>query len=103
MYRGGPGQELMFENLNAGPTTVSFLAERTRPEAAAAGLHGGASGLTGEILIDGRSVDPKSQHSLEKGSRVLLRTPGGGGYGDPKDRPAALIARDLADGYLEAT
>jgi N-methylhydantoinase B len=63
-------------------------------------LCGGAPGLTGTILIDDRSVDPKSQHSLEKGSRVLLRTPGGGGYGDPRDRPAALIARDLADGYL---
>ena len=100
MYRGGPGQELMFENLNAGPTTVSFLAERTRPETAVAGLHGGAPGLTGEILIDGRPVDPKTQHPLETGSCVLLRTPGGGGYGDPKHRPATLIARDLADGYL---
>jgi N-methylhydantoinase B len=100
MYRGGPGQELLFENLNAGPTTVSFLAERTRPEAAAGGLNGGAPGQTGEILIDGRSVDPKSQHAIEKGSCVLLRTPGGGGYGDPRDRPADLIARDLAGGYL---
>jgi N-methylhydantoinase B len=100
MHRGGPGQELMFENLNAGPTTVSFLAERTRPEAAAGGLNGGAPGQTGEILIDGRPVDPKSQHAIEKGSCVLLRTPGGGGYGDPRDRPADLIARDLAGGYL---
>jgi N-methylhydantoinase B len=26
-------------------------------------------------------------------------TPGGGGYGDPRARPAALIARDLTRGY----
>ena len=28
--------------------------------------------------------------------------PGGGGYGDPKDRPSALVKRDLARGYISA-
>ena len=46
-HRGGSGQEMLLENLNQGPTTLSFLAERTRPEAAAPGINGGLPGAPG--------------------------------------------------------
>ncbi len=32
--------------------------------------------------------------------RVVLHTPGGGGYGDPRERDAARIAEDLAAGRV---
>jgi N-methylhydantoinase B len=79
---------------------MSFMAERTRPEAAAPGIKGGLPGAPGEILIDGRPVDPKSRHVVEAGGQVLLRTPGGGGYGDCIARTRELIEKDRAGGYV---
>jgi N-methylhydantoinase B len=32
--------------------------------------------------------------------RVVLHTPGGGGYGDPRERDAARIADDIAAGRV---
>jgi N-methylhydantoinase B len=93
-FRGGSGQELLLESLNPTPVTVSFLAERTKMETAAPGIRGGLPGAPGEVLIDGKPVDPKAQHVVEPGSRILLRTPGGGGYGDRGARAAELIASD---------
>ena len=37
---------------------------------------------------------------FEPGDRVLLVTPGGGGYGDPKDRDPARVEEDLREGYV---
>ena len=37
---------------------------------------------------------------IRRGDRLRLETPGGGGYGDPRERPDAAIERDLAMGYL---
>lgn len=39
---------------------------------------------------------------LKKGQRVRLKTPGGGGYGQPSERPAAQVARDVSLGYIDA-
>jgi N-methylhydantoinase B len=99
-FRGGAGQEMLLESTNPSPATISFLAERTRAEAAAPGIHGGLSGAPGEILIDGKAADPKSRHIVSEGTRILLRTPGGGGYGAPQARAQALIDRDRSDGYI---
>jgi N-methylhydantoinase B len=79
---------------------MSFMAERTRPEAAAPGINGGQSGAPGEILIDGKPVNPKTQHVVQLGTRVLLRTPGGGGYGDVNARTPELVENDRINGYL---
>jgi len=99
--RGGTGQEMLLESLSENPATISFMAERTRDESAAPGLNGGQPGAPGEILIDGVRVNPKAQHIIQRGARVLLRTPGGGGYGDARQRPTELLERDRACGYTE--
>ncbi|HEX7891674.1 MAG TPA: hydantoinase B/oxoprolinase family protein [Ramlibacter sp.] len=102
-YRGGTGQSIKFENLAAGPMTVSFMAERTRPEAAAPGLAGGASGAPGQVLIDGKACsNPKQQQVIAPGSIVEMKTPGGGGYGPAAKRAEAHRATDLRDGYVKA-
>jgi N-methylhydantoinase B len=38
--------------------------------------------------------------SIQKGDVVQLKTPGGGGYGDPLARDAALVLRDVQRGYI---
>lgn len=100
-YRGGTGQELLLESLSENPATMSFMAERTRPESATPGLAGGAPGAPGEILIDGVKINPKTQQLVALGTKVLLRTPGGGGYGDPKFRSAELLEQDRVRGYAK--
>jgi len=100
-FRGGTGQETLLESLNPSPSMMSFMAERTRPEAAAPGIRGGLPGAPGEILIDGSPVDPKSRHVIETGAKVLLRTPGGGGCGQVNARPQNLIEKDLIGGYID--
>lgn len=100
-YRGGTGQEMLLESLSVNPATISFMAERTRPESATRGLAGGASGAPGEILIDGVKVNPKAQQIIKRGAKVLLRTPGGGGYGDKNARPIELLEQDRERGYVK--
>jgi N-methylhydantoinase B len=99
-YRGGNGQECKLESRAAAPLTVSFLAERTRAEAAAPGIAGGEPGAPGAVLINEQPVDPKSQHVIAPGDCVILRTPGGGGYGPLRERSPQALAEDRRDGYL---
>ncbi|GGI26177.1 MULTISPECIES: hydantoinase B/oxoprolinase family protein [Bradyrhizobium] len=99
-FTGGAGQEFLFENLNKGPTIISFMAERTKPEAVANGLAGGDPGAAGEIQINTVRVDPKIQHTIDFGARVLLRTPGAGGFGVPIRAQEALAEADGAKDFV---
>ena len=98
-HRGGLGQEILMENRHPGPIAVIFLAERLREPAP--GMRGGSPGGLGEVRINDEAVaDSKRQVILKCGDTVLMRTPGGGGFGDPARRSAQAIARDRALGYL---
>ena len=37
---------------------------------------------------------------LTHGQRVRLETPGGGGYGDPRERAPARVAEDVKNGFV---
>jgi N-methylhydantoinase B len=101
-FRGGTGQEILFENRSDAAITVAFLAERTRAETAPSGIAGGEAGAPGEVLINGERADPKVQHVIEAGGLIELKTPGGGGYGAPVQRDAAHAGNDIEDGYVSA-
>ena len=92
-FRGGSGQRIQMRSVAAGSMAVSFLAERTR--VAAPGLFGGQAGGRGEVNLNGQPIDPKLTHVVQPGDLLELVTPGGGGYGPPEERDAALAARDL--------
>ncbi|MGZ5178790.1 MAG: hydantoinase B/oxoprolinase family protein, partial [Burkholderiales bacterium] len=77
----------------------SILAERTKflPR----GLFGGAQG--GRPLFeheDGASLDPKGVNWVAPGASVRIRTHGGGGYGDPRQRARERVLDDLREGYV---
>lgn len=80
-FVGGQGQDILIESRSPSPTFMVFLAERTRHPAP--GIAGGGNGQCGSLEINGELCDPKKQHILPPGGTVLLRTPGGGGYGAP--------------------
>lgn len=39
-------------------------------------------------------------YEMRPGDRVQVRTPGGGGYGPPRERSPEHVARDLIRGYF---
>jgi N-methylhydantoinase B len=96
--RGGLGQVVAFQSFSPRPMTVSFLAERTRFPAT--GLFGGGSGGLGAVRIDGRPVDPKATHVVEPGGVFEMTTPGGGGFGEPRERDPERVRADVRAGYV---
>jgi N-methylhydantoinase B len=100
-FRGGLGQDILIESESERPIVASFMAERTKFPAP--GLAGGTAGGLGDVRINGRRIDNRKQHVLVRGDRVLVRTPGGGGYGPPRQRDRRATARDRALGYTRKT
>lgn len=100
-YRGGLGLRRDIE-VRGHTTTCSLLAERhrTRPY----GLAGGEGGDPGEhvLLRDGtvEALAAKTTRELSDGDVVSIRTPGGGGYGEPTARDRAAIRRDVESGKV---
>jgi len=92
-YRGGLGLERTVTVET--DATVSLLTERRRT--APAGVNGGEDGATGQNLVDGKRVPAKASVEVEAGTTVSIRTPGGGGHGDPEKRDAAARERDRED------
>ena len=70
------------------------------------GVQGGKSGKSGQVLIyKNGNQQPEllyktENRPLEPGDRVRMSTGGGGGYGDPRERPAELIQRDISRGFV---
>src|SRR5882724_2824783 len=97
-HRGGLGQDILVESGSPRPIVLSFMAERTKFPAP--GFKGGGAGGLGDVRINGKKVDHRRQHVLARGDRVLVSTPGGGGYGPARARAAALRLRDRLLGYI---
>lgn len=80
-----------------------FQAMFDRIDHPARGRRGGHAGAPTTIAQDdGTPMRGKGKQFVAHGRRVMLALPGGAGYGDPRDRPRALVLRDLARGYITA-
>jgi len=96
--RGGLGQEVVIRNDSGHDMTVFCMANRT--DFPALGLHRGGSGLPREHRINDGVVDPKGRYALKPGDRITMVQAGGGGFGDPADRPRDRILSDVESGYI---
>ncbi|MBY0264829.1 MAG: hydantoinase B/oxoprolinase family protein [Burkholderiales bacterium] len=101
-FRGGLGVVREYEILSDG---VTFTHRGERHYSAASGLNGGMPGASARSRIlraDGSSeeIPSKALTVLNKGDRVIVETPGGGGYGDPRRRKT--VAEDVANGKVSA-
>jgi N-methylhydantoinase B len=101
-YRGGCGIERSWM-LTAPRATLSILAERTKINPW--GLKGGEPGALGEYLIvkrNGEILKLPSKCTVQRvdGDSLIVHTPGGGGFGDPKKRSLEKISRDVANGLV---
>jgi N-methylhydantoinase B len=103
-FRGGFGVSYRVKLLR-GEAKASFLMEHGR--FGPPGLLGGKAGAPNAIRLRQNNEEWVPEH-LSKGEGYLLKagdhlavdTPGGGGYGEPKDRAPELIEHDHRAGYF---
>ena len=104
--RGGLGAVYEIELLEEEATGFLFGERGRFPPQGVAGGETAAVNRFSYEQTDGWHEPPMASKmlgiSLKKGQRVRLETPGGGGYGPASERDPALVARDVAQGYLSA-
>ncbi len=98
-FRGGLTQRAEVAYRGDGHWGISTLIERTRFPGN--GLAGGRPGSVGSFYLDsGEHPPPKRFVPLPEDAHVHLVLPGGGGYGDPRQRPVEAVLRDVVEGYV---
>ena len=102
-YRGGMGVAREIVILEDG-TTFSGRADSYKTSAL--GHRGGREGGNCRIVLnfgtkEEQVMAPKQRLlTLQKGDSIRMETPGGGGFGKPKDRNQNLLAQDIIDGRI---
>ena len=102
-HRGGLGVVLTYRALQ--DCVANINCERTKDPPW--GLHGGRPASVNEAMVvrtDGSSESFRKATGvvLAAGDRLTFRTAGGGGWGNPRQRPREAIAADVAAGYVSA-
>lgn len=102
LHRGGTGIEKEYHFTGHG--TISIVDDRaiTAPWGVNGGRHGGSSAKT-LVLADGTRRELPSKVdgiAVGPGDVLIFRTAGAGGWGDPFERPADLVARDVRRGLV---
>ncbi|HEY3118320.1 MAG TPA: hydantoinase B/oxoprolinase family protein [Chloroflexota bacterium] len=102
-FRGGLGVRRAIEVI--GSVTLNSQIERT--QCAPWGLEGGQEALANRIHVeraDGTRVEPANGKlyalQLNPGDVFVVESGGGGGFGDPFDRPIERVQEDVRLGYV---
>ncbi len=104
-WRGAPGTETQIR-LPAGSKEKLFACLSGTVhghEGYASGAAGGLASL--ELASDEakEAIEALAQdHDLSAGTELRFRSPGGGGFGDPHERPAESVREDVLAGYVSA-
>jgi N-methylhydantoinase B len=107
---GGPGRQrggLGIERASEARSPMNFNAQVDRVHCRPWGLDGGMPGSGNKVMLrrDGRLIDdfPNAKVLsvvLKPGDACVMRSGGGGGFGDPTERPAERVAEDVRQGYV---
>ncbi|MEH6728901.1 MAG: hydantoinase B/oxoprolinase family protein, partial [Hyphomicrobiales bacterium] len=101
-YRGGLAQRMEVGS-RIGEALRLSAAAFERLTSGPAGRQGGQNGAAGRVSItDGTVIRDKGIYEIPAGERLILQTPGGGGFGDPAKRDRAAVAQDLSHGLITA-
>jgi N-methylhydantoinase B len=101
-FRGGLGHQYRVRNLVPGAWNLRQSGRQFNP---AWGLWGGHNGAPSERLARPAGapefVNVESySYEVAPQSQILVRSGGGGGWGDPLQRDPSLVLRDVADGFI---
>ncbi len=105
--RGGFGLDYALE-LRRGAARASFVMDHGRfgPQGAAGGRDGAVNRVevtrSGQVHVPDH-LSKEQDIPLAAGDVVHVRTPGGGGWGNPMARDPEAVARDVALGYYSRT
>jgi N-methylhydantoinase B len=98
-HRGGLGQILEIES--AIGADFELLAAYDRIDFPARGRNGGGNGEAGSLsFTSGEKLFGKGTQTIPAGKIARFQTPGGAGFGDPKDRNLDQLARDVENGLI---
>ncbi len=104
-WRGGLGVETALRILGDDVSAVAF-GDGIEDGARAFGLFGGGDGARNEAVFrfpDGSVRTARSKEiirGIPPGTVLRQKAGGGGGYGDPRDRPARTVADEVRDGVV---
>ena len=82
--------------LPSAPTTTASTIRRAAAKAASAGIAGSLTLSSGKVLRG------KGLQTVPSKDRVIIAMPGGGGLGNPRKRPAAVVAEDVRQGFISS-
>lgn len=106
-HRGGLGQAFEFEVADGelgpdGPLVVSIRGSGRKPESPypVFGRLGGGVGRGEDLTLNGTPIPHGPQQALKPGDRLRMALPGGGGFGNARERAPARVARDVRLGYV---
>lgn len=102
-FRGGLGVEIVVKSDDDMFLNTQFQRTILPPW----GVLGGGPGDANQAYIETptgerRSAVAVNRHPIKAGERVVMRSAGGGAFGDPLKRPLDDVARDVRLGYLSA-
>ncbi|HEV2546871.1 MAG TPA: hydantoinase B/oxoprolinase family protein [Stellaceae bacterium] len=98
-YRGGLGQ--VIELGGADGTPISLLCNFERIDNPARGRDGGSAGAAGRVSLgSGRPIRPKGRQTVPPRDFARLELPGGGGFGNPRERDPEQVRADVLDGLI---
>ena len=98
LHRGGAGIEKVYRVLAAGEISIHDDREVVPPWGINGGLHGGTSSKW--LIKSGEETPVRIPSKIDNlkvsaGDRILFKTAGSGGWGDPLDRNPEDVARDV--------
>ena len=100
-WRGGLSMQREYELLEDATVIRRFDKTRCPPNGLAGGRSGSRSRFIVRVGTEHEFEAPASgRYEMKAGERFLLQTAGGGGFGHPRERDRALVARDVAEGYV---
>jgi N-methylhydantoinase B len=99
-FRGGIGGEVGYRpHRAAGAIDMTVFAHGVE-QPTATGVLGGEPAAPAGILLSERPLPPKAHANIEPDDVYRSWCAGGGGYGDPLDRPIPAVLDDVADGLV---
>ena len=103
--RGALGRRETFwvpDDAYAPEGAVTLAIQSGRYRIPPAGLFGGKPGTKAQFQVNEKSGNPYGITRLRAGDSVTMDAAGGGGYGDPAERDAEALTRDVAEGRVSA-
>jgi N-methylhydantoinase B len=96
-WRGGLGIVREYRFLRDG-MTFSLMTDRARIPPW--GLASGLAGRGARYSVNGREVPSKGQTAVDAGDVATVEMPGGGGWGDPRERAREAVRADVRAGKV---